>query len=214
MKLLDFGVGGGRIVVAKGLFIANLAQTKFYPKRRSLMKEKKRKKVGIVLIAIIVLCIIGIIALPSDDKKDDSNPKQTERQNTEVTEQASETTEPKTEEKDEPAEIDGVDIIFSDTVRNDKTGNWRLAKVTGDKSAEEYAADYYKQYFKADNEVHAVVNFTLNTTACITCVGDTLNVRIYEHIKDEEQYAENLFTGTKYAEYNVDKNTGDVEKVE
>lgn len=198
----------------KGLFIANLAQTKFYPKRRSLMKEKKRKKVGIVLIAIIVLCIIGIIALPSDDKKDDSNPKQTERQNTEVTEQASETTEPKTEEKDEPAEIDGVDIIFSDTVRNDKTGNWRLAKVTGDKSAEEYAADYYKQYFKADNEVHAVVNFTLNTTACITCVGDTLNVRIYEHIKDEEQYAENLFTGTKYAEYNVDKNTGDVEKVE
>ncbi len=198
----------------KDLFIANLAQTKFYPKRRSLMKEKKRKKVGIVLIAIIVLCIIGIIALPSDDKKDDSNPKQTERQNTEVTEQASETTEPKTEEKDEPAEIDGVDIIFSDTVRNDKTGNWRLAKVTGDKSAEEYAADYYKQYFKADNEVHAVVNFTLNTTACITCVGDTLNVRIYEHIKDEEQYAENLFTGTKYAEYNVDKNTGDVEKVE
>ena len=194
----------------KGLFIANLAQTKFYPKRRSLMKEKKRKKVGIVLIAIIVLCIIGIIASPSDDKKDDSNPKQ----NTEVTEQASETTEPKTEEKDEPAEIDGVDIIFSDTVRNDKTGNWRLAKVTGDKSAEEYAADYYKQYFKADNEVHAVVNFTLNTTACITCVGDTLNVRIYEHIKDEEQYAENLFTGTKYAEYNVDKNTGDVEKVE
>ena len=156
------------------------------------MKEKKRKKVGIVLIAIIVLCIIGIIASPSDDKKDDSNPKQTEQQNTEVTEQASETTEPKTEEKDEPAEIDGVDIIFSDTVRNDKTGNWRLAKVTGDKSAEEYAADYYKQYFKADNEVHAVVNFTLNTTACITCVGDTLNVRIYEHIKDEEQYAENL----------------------
>lgn len=167
------------------------------------MKEKKRKKVGIVLIAIIVLCIIGIIASPSDDKKDDSNPKQTEQQNTEVAEQASETTEPKT-----------VDIIFSDTVRNDKTGNWRLAKVTGDKSAEEYAADYYKQYFKADNEVHAVVNFTLNTTACITCVGDTLNVRIYEHIKDEEQYAENLFTGTKYAEYNVDKNTGDVEKVE
>ena len=198
----------------KGLFIANLAQTKFYPKRRSLMKEKKRKKVGIVLIAIIVLCIIGIIISPSDDKKDDANPKQAEQQNIEATEQASETTEPKTEEKDEPAEIDGVDIIFSDTVRNDKTGNWRLAKVTGDKSAEEYAADYYKQYFKADNEVHAVVNFTLNTTACITCVGDTLNVRIYEHIKDEEQYAENLFTGTKYAEYNVDKNTGDVEKVE
>lgn len=53
----------------KGLFIANLAQTKFYPKRRSLMKEKKRKKVGIVLIVIIVLCIIGIIASPSDDKR-------------------------------------------------------------------------------------------------------------------------------------------------
>ena len=107
------------------------------------MKEKKRKKIGIVLIVIIVLCIIGIIASPSDDKKDDGNPKQPEQQNTEATEQASATTEPKTKEKDEPAEIDGVDIIFSDTVRNDKTGNWRLAKVTGDKSAEEYAVDYY-----------------------------------------------------------------------
>ena len=113
----------------KGLFIANLAPTKFYPKRRSLMKEKKRKKVGIVLIVIIVLCIIGIIASPSDDKKDDGNSKQPEQQNTEATEQASATTEPKTKEKDEPAEIDGVDIIFSDTVRNDKTGNWSTADI-------------------------------------------------------------------------------------
>ena len=112
MKVLDFGVGGGRIVVAKGLFIANLTPTKFYPKRRSLMKEKKRKKIGIVLIVIIVLCIIGIIASPSDDKKDDGNPKQPEQQNTETTEQASETTEPKPEEKDEPAEIDGVEYIL------------------------------------------------------------------------------------------------------
>lgn len=201
----------------KGLFIANFKQTKFYPKRRSLMKEKKRKMFGIVLIAIIVFCIIGIIASPSDDKKDKNEPKQTEQaeqKNTEVNEQASETVEPETEKKDEVADIDGVDIMFSDTVRNDKTGNWRLARVTGNKSVEEYAVDYYTQYFKADNEVHAVVNYTLNTTACITCVGDTLNVRIYEHIEDEEQYAENLFTGMKYAEYNVDKNTGDVEKVE
>ena len=97
------------------------------------------------------------------------------------------------------------------TVESVDTG--KIASISAG-TAEEYAADYYKQYFKSDNEVHAVVNFTLNTTACITCVGDTLNVRIYEHIKDEEQYAENLFTGTKYAEYNVDKNTGDVEKVE
>lgn len=181
------------------------------------MKGKKRKMVGIVLIAIIVFCIIGIIASPSDDKKSENEPKQTEQaeqKNTKVNEQVSETVEPETENEDEVAGIDGVDIIFSDTVRNDKTGNWRLAKVTGSKSAEEYAVDYYKQYFKADNEVHAVVNYTLNTTACITCVGDMLNVRIYEHIKDEEQYAENLFTGTKYAEYNVDKNTGDIEKVE
>lgn len=201
----------------KGLFIANFTQTKFYPKRRSLMKGKKRKMVGIVLIAIIVFCIIGIIASPSDDKKGENEQNQTEQveqKNTKVNEQVSETAEPETENEDEVAGIDGVDIIFSDTVRNDKTGNWRLAKVTGNKSAEEYAVDYYKQYFKADNEVHAVVNYTLNTTACITCVGDVLNVRIYEHIKDEEQYAENLFTGTKYAEYNVNKNTGDIEKVE
>lgn len=201
----------------KGLFKADFKQTKFYPKRRSLMKEKKRKMVGIVLIAIIVFCIIGIIASPSDDKKDNNEPtqeEQTEQKNAEVNEQDSENVEPETEKKDEVADIDGVDIMFSDTVRNDKTGNWRLARVTGNRTAEEYAVDYYNKYFKADNEVHAVVNYTLNTTACITCVGDTLNVRIYEHIEDEEQYAEDLFTGMKYAEYNVNKNTGDVEKVE
>ena len=181
------------------------------------MKEKKRKMVGIVLIAIIVFCIIGIIASPSDDKKDNNEPtqeEQTEQKNAEVNEQDSENVEPETEKKDEVADIDGVDIMFSDTVRNDKTGNWRLARVTGNRTAEEYAVDYYNKYFKEDNEVHAVVNYTLNTTACITCVGDTLNVRIYEHIEDEEQYAEDLFTGMKYAEYNVNKNTGDVEKVE
>ena len=181
------------------------------------MKEKKRKMVGIVLIAIIVFCIIGIIASPSDDKKDNNEPtqeEQTEQKNAEVNEQDSENVEPETEKKDEVADIDGVDIMFSDTVRNDKTGNWRLARVTGNRTAEEYAVDYYNKYFKADNEVHAVVNYTLNTTACITCVGDTLNVRIYEHIEDEEQYAEDLFTGMKYAEYNGNKNTGDVEKVE
>lgn len=214
MKLLDFGVGGGRIVVAKRLIYSQFSTNKILPQKEVSYEREKAKKGRHCTDRNHCFMHHRNNASPSDDKKDDSNPKQTEQQNTEVTEQASETTEPKTEEKDEPAEIDGVDIIFSDTVRNDKTGNWRLAKVTGDKSAEEYAADYYKQYFKADNEVHAVVNFTLNTTACITCVGDTLNVRIYEHIKDEEQYAENLFTGTKYAEYNVDKNTGDVEKVE
>ena len=122
--------------------------------------------------------------------------------------------EKETETTGKSATINGADVIFSDNVKNDATGNARLAKVTGEKSVEEYVLDYYKMYFKSDQEVHAIVNYTLNTTACVTSVGGKINVRIYEHIDGEEQDAKKLFTGEKYAEYNVDKATGTIDKVE
>ncbi len=182
------------------------------------MSEKKRKSIGIVLIAIIAICIIGIIASP---KKDDNETEQAgaSASTPETTEQASETDPENTAdqseaETQEESTLDEMSVIFSDSVRNDATGNWRMAKVTGNKSAEEYAADYYKEYFKAENEVHAVVNFTLNTTACITYVGGNINVRIYEYVDGEEHDAKELFGGEKLAEYNVNPDTGEVEKIE
>lgn len=181
------------------------------------MSEKKRKMVGIVLIAIIAICVIGIVATPS--KKEDEETTNAEvATTTEPVEQDSELeSESEQSEAEEPqaeSTLDEMSIIFSDSVRNDVTGKWRLAKVTGNKSAEEYAADYYREYFKEDNEVHAVVNFTLNTTACITYVGGEINVRIYEYEDGEEHDAKALFGGEKLEEYNVDPDTGAAEKVE
>lgn len=181
------------------------------------MSEKKRKRIGIVLIAIIAICIIGIVATPS--KKEDEGAKTTEASATtesskQDSESESEPEQSEAEDQREESTLDEMSVIFSDSVRNDVTGNWRMAKVTGNKSAEEYAADYYKEYFKAENEVHAVVNFTLNTTACITYTGGKINVRIYEYVDGEEHDAKALFGGEKLAEYNVDPDTGVAEKVE
>ena len=181
------------------------------------MSKNKRSIIGVLLIAVIVLCIIGIVK--PKDKKGVSPQQETVTAKSTTQPEVTESTEEaeavaNNSEEDEYGTLEGVDIIFSDSVRDDKTGNWRLSKVTSNKSAEEYALDYYKKYFKGDQEVHAIVNYTLNATASITNVGNKINIRVYEHIKDEEQYAKTLFTGQKLTEYNVDKNTGAVEKVE
>lgn len=174
------------------------------------MNQKRRNVMAVILIAIIVICIIGIMAKkPAGDDKPATDKKETVESLT-----ISDSSEKETETTGKSATIDGVDVIFSDNVKNDATGNARLAKVTGEKSVEEYVLDYYKMYFKDDKEVHAIVNYTLNTTACVTSAGDKINVRIYEHIDGEEQDAKKLFTGEKYAEYNVDKETGTIDKVE
>ena len=174
------------------------------------MNQKRRNVMAVILIAIIVICIIGIMAKkPAGDDKPTTDKKETVESLT-----ISDSSEKETETTGKSATIDGVDVIFSDNVKNDATGNTRLAKVTGEKPTEGYVLDYYKTYFKDDKEVHAIVNYTLNTTACVTSAGDKINVRIYEHIDGEEQDAKKLFTGEKYAEYNVDKETGTIDKVE
>ena len=161
------------------------------------MNQKRRNVIAVILIAIIVICIIGIMAKkPAGDDKSATDKKETVESLT-----LSSNSEKETETTGKSATIDA-------------TGNARLAKVTGEKSVEEYVLDYYKMYFKSDQEVHAIVNYTLNTTACVTSAGDKINVRIYEHIDGEEQDAKKLFTGEKYAEYNIDKETGTVEKIE
>ena len=174
------------------------------------MNQKRRGIVAIILIAIIIVCVIGIITTKPAGKKVVDEKKET-MQSLDI---SSVDQEKETETSEPSRTIDNVDIIFLEKMPKDSTGNMRLAKVTGKKSAEGYALDYYNTYFKDDNEVHAIVNYTLNTTACITSVGNKINVRIYEHRDGEESDAKELFTGEKYAEYNIDKETGTVEKIE
>ncbi len=126
------------------------------------------------------------------------------------------TTEEETELTSETPEdtINGVKILFSNSVQNDVTGNWRLARVNTTQEIQDYAADYANAYFQADNEVHAVVNFSLNTTNKLTKpTSDLLDVEVFDYVDNEESDAKQLFTGTILAKYIIDLNTKDIEEV-
>lgn len=96
-------------------------------------------------------------------------------------------------------------LTYFGNVKNDKTGKWRLAEYAHQTSQEVLALDYYKEFFKSDDEVHALINMSTKTTARISVVGDKLNVVIYEHVAGEEHDAVNLFGGMKLQEYEIDK---------
>ena len=114
-----------------------------------------------------------------------------------------------------PISINGdVDIHFSNNVRNDVTGNWRLTRVSTAKEIQEYALEYYNAYFRSDDEIHAIINFTLNTTNRLAKVtSDILDVAIYDYVIREEHDAKALFSGTLLANYQINTSTGEIEQI-
>lgn len=108
----------------------------------------------------------------------------------------------------------GFDVIFSNTYRNDVTGNWRLARIAENINIEEYALDYYNNYFESDDEIHIIVNFTLNTTTRINVIGNTLDVSITEYVDKEEHDAKIACSGTFLNEYHVNIDTGEIEQIQ
>jgi len=105
----------------------------------------------------------------------------------------------------EPTIGDTLGITFSDTVRNDKTGNWRLAKYASTTPISDVAQQYYQEYFQSDDEIHAVVNFTLNTTSKVAVIGNEIVVDVFEYVDGEEHDAAELFTGEYLTQYAVSK---------
>lgn len=105
----------------------------------------------------------------------------------------------------------GMTLYFSDSVRNDTTGNWRITTMADPSAIGDYAVEYYEKLFSNDDEIHAIVNFTLKTTTKITKQGDSLDVTVYEYVSKEEHDAKLLFSGTKLSENAVklssDENT-------
>lgn len=108
----------------------------------------------------------------------------------------------------------GFNVMFSDTYRNDVTGNWRLARIAENINIEEYAVEYYNNYFKSDSEIHIVINFTLNTTTRISVMGNLLDVSIMEYVDKEEHDAKLACSGKLLNEYHVDIETGEIEKIQ
>jgi len=157
-----------------------------------------------------------------DDSAEESQTKteepQTETKPPEQEDTKLETESPEKTEKEITSgahEIAGAKFFFSNSVNNDVTGKWRISTVNTSMSAEEYALDYYKELFTADDEIHGIVNFALNTTSRIT-VSDskTLDVTIFEYVDGEEHDAKELFSGMTLAEYSVDIETGKAEQLD
>ena len=73
---------------------------------------------------------------------------------------------------------------------------------------------YYNNYFKADNEIHIIVNFTLNTTTRISVMGNLLDVAIMEYVDKEEHDAALACSGMLLAEYHVNIKNGEIEKIQ
>lgn len=79
---------------------------------------------------------------------------------------------------------------------------------------QDYALDYYKKYFKSDDEIHAIVNFNYNTTTKISVMGNLLDVTVYEYVDKEEHDAKLLFSGMLLKEYHVNIDTGEIQEIQ
>lgn len=186
---------------------------------------------------LIVIVFIGLL-IPKDNSDEQKEPEtkvetttpelktqtETTQPETETTEQETETTQPETveqeptEKAEEPAagkNINDIGAYFSvSDVRNDVTGNWRISTIAENVDIQEYALSYYKEYFKDDKEIHAIVNFNYKTTTKISVIGNTLDVSIYDYVDGEEHDAKLLFSGTLLKEYSVNMDNGSIEEIQ
>lgn len=172
------------------------------------MKIKNRIRAGIVLLALAVsLTACGSSASSTASSVASSAPASS------VASSVAESTAPEAEPASaESSPLDGISFR-ADKVRNDTTGNWRISLIAENIDMSEYALDYYKQYFTDDSEIHFIVNFNYNTTTKIMVMGGDLDVTVQEYVAKEEHDAKMLGSGTVLAEYFVNIETGEIEKV-
>lgn len=185
------------------------------------MKKEKGGRLKTVLIVFAVLIILGGIGSAFDNKSSETN---NESSSTDETvspkesgnNESSSETLPDTSANTESTDDNplGFNVAFSDTYRNDVTGNWRLAEIAEDIHIEEYALDYYNSYFESDSEIHIVINFTLNTTTRISVMGNLLDVSIMEYVDKEEHDAKLACSGMLLKEYHVNIDTGEIEEIQ
>jgi hypothetical protein len=168
---------------------------------KSNVKKPIFKKWWFWVIIVVILAAIFGNSGTNDSVKDE-------------TKDAISSTEQQTEEKqDNSTSKDDISFVVSN-VRNDVTGNWRIATIVENIEMQDYALDYYKEYFKSDDEIHAIVNFNYKTTTKISVMGNLLDVSVYEYVDKEEHDAKLLFSGMLLKEYHVNKDTGEIEEIQ
>ena len=179
-----------------------------------LKEEPKGKKpitkrwwfwVIVVYAAVMVIGFIGI-ALGLDENAQEPIPTATISSPISTTAATTEVTEA------EPTATSAIpfDVSFYSEFNNDTTGRWRKALVATSDTIDKYAVDYYKEYFKADDEVHVIYNFTLNTVNSLTVQAGTLFVSVTEYVKGEEHDAAKACGGQYYGQYQYNLSTGEM----
>ena len=172
------------------------------------IEEKKGMKKKLLIAAF---CVIAIAAVGSGSKNSSNAATKKQQVSSNSIENEVLDADDKKECKSGDYTIDGIDFSFTDHVRNDATGNWRISLIADSKAdVFQYCVDYYKEMFTSDNEIHAIVNFSLNTTSKISVLSDgVLDVCIYDYVKGEEHYAEKLFGGELLKEEFISVETGE-----
>ena len=114
----------------------------------------------------------------------------------------------------ENTDLWGIDFDYCGVVRNDTTKNWRLSKVYTDFDAVDYALYYYNRYFQSDNEIHAIINYSNNTSVLIRSTRGMLDVSVLSHIDGEENDAKILFSGDVIQYYMISIESGELVNIE
>lgn len=110
-------------------------------------------------------------------------------------------------------EVDGINVLYYNSVRNDVTGNWRLAVVSTGADLNDYALDFYNYFVRDDSEVFGIVNLGLKTSTLITPVmDDWYDIQITEYQSGEEHDANMLYGGMALDNYWLNAKTGEVDR--
>ena len=93
-------------------------------------------------------------------------------------------------------------------INDDKTGKWKLNRMTGTAQAMDFAFDYYKNFMQPD-EIHFIINFSTQTTTVIQNTSGMLYVRVLEHVDKEEVTAKTIGSGAVLQERYFNAETGE-----
>lgn len=109
------------------------------------------------------------------------------------------------------ASSDTINVDFHSSVKNDVTGKWRLAIVDTEAPVNSYVVNYYKNFFKSDDEIHGIINKHDGTTACVSVMLGMFSITVHKYVPGEENDAKLLFSGDVISDEFYNMETGQIE---
>lgn len=88
-----------------------------------------------------------------------------------------------------------------------------MASVATDHRIEDYVIDYANEFFKSDDEIHFVYNFTLKTENVVRKNGNELTVTVNDYVEDEEHDAKLAGTGQQLDYFIINMDTGEITRL-